>query len=269
MNYKLILLFPFFIASTTGCKSENKLNYKTDSIFTTIDSLDCNELLSKYRQGNQDNDTILYYLALSEFKCNDTQNALLHLDKSIKMNESNPFKHYAKSRMLMAGGDFEQAINEIVIADRLLPDNYFFLIHKAELLYAIMDFDSALDLLDIINNQETSSAEVYRIRALIYMNEMKTDKSMVNIVKAISLEPNDFYLHYLAGDILIKGKKYKESIEYLNRAIELNDTFSDAYLKRGLSFYYLGNKTKCKENWNECLKLGNRQVEKYIKTYLE
>lgn len=269
MKYKLILLFTFLIAATTSCKSQNKLNYKTDSIFARIDSLDCNELLLKYGQRNQENDTILYYLALSEFKCNDEQNALLHLDKSIKMNSSNPFKHYAKSRMLMVGGDFELALNEINIADRLLPDNYFFLIHKAELLYAIRDLDSALDLLDLINKQESSSAEVYRIRALIYMNEMKTDKSLVNIVKAISLEPNDFYLYYLAGDILVKDKKYKESLEYLNRAIELNDGFSDTYLKRGLSFYYLGNKSKCKEDWNKCLKLGNKQVEKYIKTYLE
>jgi tetratricopeptide (TPR) repeat protein len=269
MLNKHLIFFLFISTSIVSCKSADKLNYKFDPFMAKIDSLDCKELVSKYSKIKQENDTILYYLALSEFNCGDVQNAFVNISKSIKMNESNPFKHYAKSRMLKKVGDFQAALNEMELANRLLPNNYFILITKAELLYYVRDFDSSLELLDIINDQETKSAEVYRIRALVYVQEMKTGKAMDNIVKAISIEPNDFELNYIAGDILVKGKKYKESLEYLNRAIELNNTNSYSYLKRGLSFYYLGEKSKCKDDWDKCLKLGNTEAEKYIKTYLE
>lgn len=67
---------------------------------------------------------------------------------------------------------------------------------------------------------------LYKIWGDTLRKACKFDDALNKYRLAVDTNPNDSYPYYMIGDILILQSKYNESIEYLNKAIELDKNVS-------------------------------------------
>jgi len=70
-------------------------------------------------------------------------------------------------------------------------------------------------------DHDNSSKQIYRM-ALIYVLESEFEEAIVELDKAIELDPNNPSYHYNKGRILDELGRYEDAIEEFDKAIELN-----------------------------------------------
>ncbi len=258
----------FLITLFIGCDSKAQLDYSIDPTWDLVDNINCDTLYQRYSSADMMNKEDAYHLALIEGKCGDTEKAIDYMKRAIILDDKNPFKHYSMARLLVDNLDMENALNEVLIAESLFSENYHIQVLKAEIFYYNGYKKDCLRTLNQIERHDKTKSDSYRIRALIYRQEQNIDKGYDNIKKAINNEPDDPWLYFLAGDILIIGKRYKESIPYLDKCVEMDNSNSDFFLRRGVAHYYAGEKQKGEKDWYKSLDMGNEKAQEYIDTYI-
>lgn len=109
--------------------------------------------------------------------------------------------------------------------------------------------------------------ESYHALGLFYLTEKKFDQAIQQFKKALELNPNDAQIRSdLGAALLEKGKLYKlngedgksleafaESLEHLNRALELNPGLLGALFNRALVREYMGLPQAAIEDWRKYL----------------
>jgi CHAT domain-containing protein len=107
--------------------------------------------------------------------------------------------------------------------------------------------------------------ESYHALGLLYLTEKKFDQAIEQFNKALKLKPNDEQFHSdLGAALLEKGKLLKlngedgksfqafaGSLEYLNRALELNQNLLEALFNRALVREYMGVPQAAAEDWQK------------------
>ncbi len=107
----------------------------------------------------------------------------------------------------------------------------------------------------------------YHALGLFYLTEKKFDQAIEQFKKALELNPNDAQIHSdLGAALLEKGKLYKlsrddgkslqafaESLEHLNRALELNPSLLEALFNRALVRQYMELPQAAAEDWKKYL----------------
>ena len=259
----------FLILLCIGCKSAAQLDYSMDRTIVLVDSLGCDTLNKRYSTGDLTNVNDIYRLALTEYKCGDHKKAVEYLKRAIALDGNEPFEHYALANLFVEKNDVTDALNEIQKAESLFPNNYYIEVSKAEILYYNHNIKECLQILNYIERYDKTRSDTYRIRALIFRGEQNIDKGYENIKIAIHNDPENPWLYYLAGDILIIGKRYKEAVPYLTKSIEMDTSDADFYLRRGVAFYYSGEIQKASDDWHKSLNMGNKKAREYINTYLK
>lgn len=252
-----------------ACNPIDKLDYTIGSEIEYVQGTDCESLSEQFSQLDWTDEGNLYLLALQEAKCGDIELAMEYLEQSIALNSSDVFKHYSLAEILLYNSDPSGAYNEIVKAELELPTNYYVLILKAEIQYYGGLNEPSLSTLKFIEKRDTTKSDIYRIRYMIYRSENDFEKSYESIKTAIKKEPENPYLYYYAADILELVKKYEEAIPYLDKCIELDNSESDYYLKRGLSYYFSGNTEYAESDWDTCVVMGNAKAQEYLDKYID
>ena len=263
-----ILPFIFIAIFISSCKTNDKLEYSTHPSLYLIDSLDCYTLNTMYNNSDELDDSVCYYLSLIETKCGDLDKAEFYIKRSISLDKDRPYKNFAFANILSQKGSYKEAYEEIIKAHKAYKNNYYILIQKAEIEYNLEKSKSCLRTLDHIESNNDQLSDSYRLKSLVYRLEQKNDKSLKYLNEAIDLSPEDSWLYYLAGDLLIIDKHYKEAIPYLIKATELETDNAEYLFRRGVAFYYSGEKEKAASDWSESLKLGHSRAQEYIDTYL-
>jgi CHAT domain-containing protein/Tfp pilus assembly protein PilF len=109
--------------------------------------------------------------------------------------------------------------------------------------------------------------ESYHALGLFYLTEKKFDQATEEFKKALELKPTDAQIQSdLGAALLEKGKLYNlngedgkgleafaESIEHLNRALELNPDLLEALFNRALVRQYMGLPQAAAEDWRKYL----------------
>lgn len=107
----------------------------------------------------------------------------------------------------------------------------------------------------------------YHALGLFYLTEKKFDQAIEQFKKALTLNPNDAKIHSdLGAALLEKGKLYKlngeggkgleafaESLEHLNRALELNANLLEALFNRALVRQYMELPQAAADDWRKYL----------------
>jgi len=252
-----------------GCESKAQLDYSFDETYNLVNNLSCDSLNVLLSGSEIIDKNDVYHLALIERKCGNLEKAIEYLQKAVKMDERDPFKHYALANFYVDKFDMENALTEILKADYLFPNNYKIQVLKAEIFHYTYNNKECLRTLKNIERLDKTKSDLYRIRAMVYRQEQKIDKGLENIKIAIQNETDNASLYFLAGDILIIGKRHKEAIPYLDKCIKLDSSDSNYYLRRGVAFYYSGQVEKAEKDWKKSLELGNERAQEYIDTYLD
>ncbi len=109
--------------------------------------------------------------------------------------------------------------------------------------------------------------ESYQALGLFFLTEKELDQAIEQFKKALALDPNGAQIHSdLGAALLEKGKLYKlngeegkslevlaESLEHLNRALELNTNLLEALFNRALVREYMGLPQPAAEDWRQYL----------------
>lgn len=115
--------------------------------------------------------------------------------------------------------------------------------------------------------KEEPGPESYHGLGLYFVTEKKFDQAIQQFKKALELNPNDAQIHSdLGAALLEKGKLHKlngeegkslevlaESLEHLNRALELDANLLEALFNRALVREYMGLPQPAAEDWRKYL----------------
>ncbi len=109
------------------------------------------------------------------------------------------------------------------------------------------------------------------IRSVILADLEKYRKSLIDAQKAIKIDNLYFLPKLVAGFDLLKLKKYRKSIKFLEESKRLIPSFPDTYYFLGLDYENIGNYDKAIQNYRTALKLtdGKRGWEEDAKRRLQ
>jgi len=152
--------------------------------------------------------------------------------------------------LLQQLGDQKVGVNELQIAYRLNSEDITLTHNLANGLHKLDRSAEALELLDdaleSIKTNEQTLAHLYNLRGNIYLDLGELDKSLVDIQKAITLDPTVGRFYNKLGDVYFEQGDYEKAINLYNRAAESDDEKGDALKGIGRSYLRL-------EDWDKAV----------------
>lgn len=94
--------------------------------------------------------------------------------------------------------------------------------------------------------------EAYKYRGGLYGVTQQYEKSLADITRYLTKNPNDFEFYYNRGLSLLNLNRVPEAINDFNKTLELDANFDRAYVARGNAYLILGDTVK-----------GNADLEQY------
>jgi tetratricopeptide (TPR) repeat protein len=104
------------------------------------------------------------------------------------------------------------------------------------------------------NKLERTHKLLMSAREKIYMQDL--DGAWEDLEKCKKIDKNNPEVYFLMGNIYMTKVQYEEAMEMYNKAIELNDSFMEAYVNRGRLWFYLGDNDKQCEDYLKAESLG-------------
>ncbi|NLN36192.1 MAG: tetratricopeptide repeat protein, partial [Candidatus Cloacimonetes bacterium] len=157
----------------------------------------------------------------------------------------------------------QTAIEEAVRSDPKNPVNYWARgLSQDELEYAFKDYATATELAG-------GKAEYFYVQGFKKLLNKLTREGRDDLLKAISLDPNNAEYHEKLGVFLSKSNQHDEAIEHLTKAIELNPDSKDAYFMRGVSLDWKGETEAALEDLEKAITLGDKPGNLKTKTAQE
>jgi tetratricopeptide (TPR) repeat protein len=102
---------------------------------------------------------------------------------------------------------------------------------------------------------------IMRIRLLVMFIENRDNFSIKDVDELLAIIPNHSPLNLLKGEMLMKEERYRESIQFLSKAIEDNPSNALAYFKIGNCHYELDENDLAIENYTKAIKLFPNYAE--------
>jgi tetratricopeptide (TPR) repeat protein len=90
------------------------------------------------------------------------------------------------------------------------------------------------------------------------MHLRNVDGAMADLNKYITKKPTDEHAYLVLGSIYATQEKYTKSIETFTKAIDLNNSFSEAYFNRGISKGLLGNHEEAIADYDKAINLKQK-----------
>jgi tetratricopeptide (TPR) repeat protein len=161
---------------------------------------------------------------------------------------------------------FFESLNERIKTN---PADKEALLLRSEIYQVIGDEPSAIADLTKLITLEPTSAKYYLRRAQIYLKQKDYLKAKADVTKSLqidstSLESSSAY--FVRGTInfvtsLDSGKTTDSAMPDFNKAIELNPTYADFYVSRGIAFFYAGDNQKSLNDFKMATDLGSEKTD--------
>ena len=98
--------------------------------------------------------------------------------------------------------------------------------------------------------------EYRRSRALVYKSLGECDTAAEDYDTAISLQPDNAYLHHSRGLALLNDGEHRTAIAEFDRAIELDPDYDEPYNERGVARVELGEHRRAVEDFDQFMRLN-------------
>jgi len=132
-------------------------------------------------------------------------------------------------------------------------------------------YDKAKEVLEYYLNNISDNAEIHNQLALTYLCQKKYDLSLVEVDKAISMEPDNYFYFLTKGDIYhCKGDLIKAEKEY-QKVLELEEKVANLFGRQSLGALYLsqGRFEKSEEHLKQGIILAKELDEKRWESSLQ
>ncbi|MDR0617886.1 MAG: tetratricopeptide repeat protein [Endomicrobium sp.] len=255
-------------------------------------SLDYWEQFSKQQPDNP-----LGYLQLANIqeRLGLYQQALKSYDKTIKINPNVRDAFLAKAYIYENLGQLKLAIKEYKKYIASFPNNVAILSHLGKCYYDIKNYSDAKDILLRAKKISFDDMKTNYWLAMVYEKTNQIDKAIPvfkvivkkdqkNIafltklghyyalkqnykkaekyfLKALTIDPNNKDIVYLASLNYIDWGKYNEAIDYLNKIIKTSPNFADAYFYLGFSYDKDKNFSKAEKALLQAIKLNPKHSQ--------
>lgn len=142
----------------------------------------------------------------------------------------------------VASGQTEKAVNTYNMLLLFHPENLYFTIQTASLLYKIGDFKSCIQLCRSISSQE-ENASIYSLIGGSFASMNQADSALVYYQKALELNPQKAGTVTSISNLLLQKKDYPAVISLTDSFLEENPGETSVKPILGLA-YYLNKDTK-------------------------
>jgi tetratricopeptide (TPR) repeat protein len=226
----------------------------SDAYLLGIESRKAEEILDTAMILFPDNIELWLKKARLQLVLNKHLNALASLDYIFSLDPQNEDANYLAGHVFYEQGDTARAIRCYQKTVDLNPDYINAWIQLGDIMLALknrrsIDYYRNAIRLDS-NNIETLHNYAYALQSLNKIEEAK-EQYKCNIAK----EPNYELSYYNLGVIYQKSDSCNQAIEYLSKAILINEKEASSYYHRANCYLKLGSKIKAAEDLKQALRL--------------
>ncbi len=196
---------------------------------------------------------------------NDSRNAIIDYDRAIALNpnyaeahNNRGITHEQLGNNDLALADFNRAltINPKSVAAYNNRGNFQFQ-HQQNSQAALADYNLAISI-------NPNSAESYLNRSLLSEELGNSQGALQDARSALKFAiPKSVIAFFSSGSIDYQQKLFDQSIGSFDRAIAVDPTFADAYLRRGLAKIKLGDRTNAVADLRKSAQLFQQQGQVY------
>ncbi len=173
-------------------------------------------------------------------KSNEVNDALMDIEKAIKLNPKKSDLYYSKSKILIDIGEYKEVLT---ILDKMLKDfpkeEKNIQIKRAYVLKEMKETESGLEIIDALLEKYPDDNDLLNYKAswLQYLN--RKEESLGTIENLIEREPDNATFHDTYGEILMYFNNHEQAIEEFQKAIEISSGdwyVYQTYIKLGICY---------------------------------
>lgn len=125
---------------------------------------------------------------------------------------------------------------------------------------------TAVCVLFLTNCQDPAKSRIHMDEGnKLMMNYGKFEEAEEALTQAIKYDKSNYEAYYLRGCAKVNGKKYKESLEDFEKAIELKPDYADAYFNIARVYTMLRDQDKACEYFKLADQYGRPNLEDYLR----
>ena len=113
------------------------------------------------------------------------------------------------------------------------------------------------------DNENKNYSFLYDTKGFILLKQKKYDQSLEILEKAIELNPRDKYAWLHKGYVHFESKEYDESIRKYDEALQIDENFAEAHHAKAVSLSYKGDREKAIKEIKKSISLKPTLVNAY------
>lgn len=193
--------------------------------------------------------------------------ALFDFDKAILLDENQTTAYNNKGIVLASQNKYKVAIQNFTKSISLNPYQIDAYVNRGFANYKTGNFEKAkLDLNKVFDNNSGNEQFMYILAQCEYRTT-NHEKSLKLLSRLIDKSALNLKAIYLRAIIYAKNDNYNKAIADFTSIINLNPNFSDAYLNRGNSYFFLNDIENACKDWNKAKNLGNKNAGEMLGKY--
>ena len=126
-------------------------------------------------------------------------------------------------------------------------------------------YESAIHAFDEASAKGVKTPDLFLYRGTCYYELKRDEQALRDLSRAIKLRPTDAHAYWLRADIHERGGQARESIEDLNRGLEIspNPIAWQLYQARGAAYLNLNEPGKAIQDLTRAIELGGSAIGRY------
>lgn len=192
-----------------------------------------NDFLAVEKFTSDYNSEIYYLLAKIELTINNTSKASKYAEEYLEINSEDIQAQYFAARTKYLNKEYDESLNVVDLLALRIDENFDFLYLRSLILFSQENFVSAIIEIDKAIKMNPLNEFAFNLRALIHTQLYNTKEAVNDFKNAIQLCPdNSIYLFNLAKVQLKIGDLFAAK-KNICRAIELEPSNKSYYLLKG------------------------------------
>lgn len=188
---------------------------------------------------------------------NDIYNAMQLDSSSAKARLLKGQLHFIQNRTRLSKIEWEKCI-------KLEPQNVECRLKLAELYIVVMDFETALKLLDEVIRIDNKNPEAYFFKGMV-MRDLKQDTALAlqYFQRAIDLKQDYVRALDMMG-VMLSARNDTLAKYYFQRILEMEPNRADIYFKLGVFYMSQNEINRALENYTKAVQLNPRDADSYF-----
>lgn len=186
------------------------------------------------------NSTILLERAKAFIKAKKFNEANDDCKRALQIEPDLSFACALQGYIYVFQNDYDKAallFSEAITKESNYIDNYF---NVSYCYQKKKNYEQAYKYMNSLQEKDPNIGAIYQIKGDFSVDNFQPDKAIELYLKALELDPDNKRLYYFLCNAYYQNKNYYDSLDYSNKAIEINRSDAYAYHLKALSLYQIG-----------------------------